>query len=205
MKAEAVTASYRRWAPVYDLTFGAVTGAGRRRAGAYLTGRGGAVLEVGVGTGLALGHYGSGVEVTGIDFSNEMLAKAKRRVAEERLTHVKELRQMDAGELDFADASFDSVAAMHVLSVVPDPEGVMAEIARVLRPGGRVVITNHFARPKGPLATLERITAPLENLIGWQSDFQIERVLGTPGLTEVERDKLPPRGLMTWLVLKKDG
>ena len=190
---------------MYDITFGAVTGAGRRRAAAYLTGRGGDVLEVGVGTGLALGHYGAGVSVTDIDYSDEMLAKAKRRVAEERLTPVSELLQMDARELDFADASFDSVAAMHVLSVVPEPERVMAEIARVLRPGGRLVIVNHFARPKGPLATLERITAPLENLIGWQSDFAIERVLSTPGLSEIERDDLPPRGLMTWLVLEKDG
>jgi len=84
-------------------------------------------------------------------------------------------------------------------------ERVMSEIVRVLRPGGRLVITNHFARPKGPLAALERITAPLENLIGWHSDFAIEQVLSTPGLSEIERDVLPPRGLMTWLVLEKDG
>lgn len=205
MKPEAVTSSYRRWAPVYDRTFGAVTGAGRRRAGAYLTGRGGSVLEVGVGTGLALPKYGAGVKVTGIDFSHEMLAKAKARVAEERLTHVHELRQMDARELDFPDASFDSVAAMHVLSVVPEPERVMREISRVLKPGGKVVVVNHFARPKGPLAALEKITAPLENILGWQSDFPIERILGAPGLSLTERDSLPPAGLMTWVVLTKDG
>lgn len=205
MKPEAVTSSYRRWAPVYDRTFGAVTGAGRRRAGAYLTGRGGSVLEVGVGTGLALPSYGEGVEVTGIDFSHEMLDKAKARVAQDRLTHVRELRQMDARALDFPDASFDSVAAMHVLSVVPEPERVMREIARVLKPGGKAIVVNHFARPKGPLAALEKITAPLENILGWQSDFAIERVLGAPGLTLTERDSLPPAGLMTWLVLTKDG
>ena len=163
------------------------------------------MLEVGVGTGLSLKYYGAGVEVTGIDYSHEMLAKAKRRVTEERLTHVRELRQMDARALDFPDRSFDSVAALHVLSVVPEPERVMAEIARVLRPGGRLVISNHFARPKGPLAALERITAPLENLIGWQSDFPIEQVLDVPGFVEIERDKLPPANLMTWLVLEREG
>lgn len=204
MKPEAVTNSYRRWAPVYDRTFGAVTNAGRRRAGAYLSERGGSVLEVGVGTGLALPIYKGEVEVTGIDFSHEMLAKAKARVTAEQLTNVRELRQMDARELDFPDASFDYVAAMHVLSVVPEPERVMLEIARVLKPGGQVVIVNHFARPKGPLAALEKITAPLENILGWQSDFAIERVLGVPGLTLTERDSLPPAGLMTWLVLTKD-
>jgi len=205
MKAEAVTSSYRRWAPIYDKTFGAVTNAGRRRAGAYLTQLGGSVLEVGVGTGLALPCYGAGVEVTGIDFSHEMLAKARERVAAEGLTHVKDLRQMDARALDFPDESFDHVAAMHVLSVVPEPERVMSEIARVLRPGGKVVITNHFARTKGAMAVLERLTSPLENLLGWHSDFPIETVLGEPSLKETERASLPPMGMMTWLALTKDG
>ncbi|MDU8926033.1 class I SAM-dependent methyltransferase [Alisedimentitalea sp. MJ-SS2] len=205
MKAESVTSSYRRWAPIYDRTFGAVTNAGRRRAGMLFSQLGGHVLEVGVGTGLALPLYKGDVQVTGIDFSHEMLAKAKARVTAERLTHVTALRQMDARHLDFPDGSFDHVAAMHVLSVVPEPEKVLAEIARVLRPGGRLVVTNHFARDRGALAALERVSAPLENLLGWQSDFPISTVLDAPGFSIVEQDSLPPMGMMTWLVMERQG
>ncbi|MBY6046616.1 class I SAM-dependent methyltransferase [Vannielia litorea] len=205
MKIEAVSNSYKRWAPVYDSTFGAVTNAGRRRATSYVSERGGDVLEVGVGTGLALPLYGPGVRVTGIDFSPEMLAKAEKRVEEDGLTRVEALRQMDARELDFADGSFDYVSAMHVLSVVPEPERVMREIARVLKPGGQVLIVNHFAAEKGMLGLVERAIAPLEGLIGWHSDFPISRVLGAPGLVEVARDSLPPMRIMTWLVLEKQG
>lgn len=203
MKIEAVSNSYKRWAPIYDNTFGAVTNAGRKRAAAHVTARGGSILEVGVGTGLALPLYGPGVRVTGIDFSPEMLAKAKKRVAEEKLDRVEALRQMDAREMDFPEASFDFVTAMHVLSVVPDPERVMSEIRRVLKPGGQALIVNHFAREKGVLAAIEKATAPLENLLGWHSDFSISAVLDTHGLVEAERDSLPPMGMMTWLVLEK--
>jgi len=205
MELNAVSSTYKRWAPVYDKTFGAVTNAGRRRATGYVSARGGSVLEVGVGTGLALPLYGDGVEVTGIDYSPEMLAKAQERVAEEKLERVKDLRQMDARELDFPDASFDNVCAMHVLSVVPEPERVMREIARVVKPGGKVLIVNHFARDKGVLAMLERVAAPLEARLGWHSDFPISRVMGAPGLVELERDKLPPMGMMTFLLLEKQG
>ncbi|WP_298491179.1 class I SAM-dependent methyltransferase [uncultured Maritimibacter sp.] len=205
MDIEAVGVSYARWAPIYDRTFGAVTNVGRRRAVAHINARGGSVLEVGVGTGLSLAHYDAGVQVTGIDFSEEMLAKAKAKVATLGLSQVVALRQMDARYLDFPDASFDTVAAMHVLSVVPEPERVMSEIARVLKPGGRVVITNHFKRDTGPLATVERVAAPLANVLGWHSDFGIERVLSEPSLSVELKSKLPPMGMMTFLVLTKDG
>lgn len=205
MDLKAVQASYARWAPVYDKTFGAATNPGRRSAVAYVNSHGGDVLEVGVGTGLSLPHYGPNVRVTGIDYSGEMLQKAKRRVAEMNLRSVAALRQMDAREMDFPDDSFDTVVAMHVLSVVPEPERVMARIARVCRPGGHVVITNHFASEKGPMAVLERAFAPLESLIGWHSDFEIETVLQEPSLSIAAREQLPPLGMMTFLVLRKDG
>lgn len=203
MKPEAVTASYRRWAPVYDATFGRVTNTGRRRAAAHVGARGGRVLEIGVGTGLVLPMYPDTVRVTGIDYSEEMLAKARAKVAAENLTQVDALRQMDARELDFADESFDTVTAMHVLSVVPDPEKVLAEMARVCRPGGQVVIVNHFSGVGGVIGALEKVTAPLENILGWQSDFPITRVQGDPRLREAERDRLPPLGMMTWLVFDR--
>lgn len=205
MEIEAVKKSYARWAPIYDHTFGAVTQVGRRATARYISERGGKVLELGVGTGLALPFYSSNVEVTAVDFSEEMLAKARTRVAEMGLGHVKSLRQMDARTLDFADASFDTVAAMHLLSVVPEPERVMSEIARVLKPGGEVVITNHFARDAGTLAILEKLSAPLSNLLGWHSDFQKQTVLGESSLKLVQERTLPPLGMMTFLVLRKDA
>lgn len=206
MDIQAVRRSYARWAPVYDLTFGRITGAGRKRAVSVLNGLGGRVLEVGVGTGLALPGYRPGVEVTGIDASAEMLEKARDKVAELGLTHVKDLRVMDARHLEFPDASFDHIAAMHIMSVVPEPERVMAEMARVLRPGGTVLIVNHFAREpheNGWLPWFERRLAPLANLLGWHSDFERARVLSTPGLRLVEETHLPPLGMMTLLRLRK--
>jgi phosphatidylethanolamine/phosphatidyl-N-methylethanolamine N-methyltransferase len=205
MELQAVERSYARWAPVYDRTFGAVTNVGRRRATAILSELGGEVLEVGVGTGLALRHYGPRVSVTGVDYSEEMLAKARAKVAEEGLRNVASLRRMDARELDFPDASFDHVAAMHVISVVPEPERVMAEMARVVRPGGTVLIVNHFKRERGALAVAERFAAPLADLLGWHSDFDRARVLGEARLRLVEERVLPPLGMMTLLRLVKAG
>jgi phosphatidylethanolamine/phosphatidyl-N-methylethanolamine N-methyltransferase len=203
MDINAVTTSYARWAPIYDKTFGAITHAGRRRTIAYLNDHGPRLLEVGVGTGLALRGYRSDMEVTGIDYSQEMLAKAEAKVAKEGLHHVKSLRQMDARTLDFPDNSFDAVAAMHLVSVVPEPERVVSEMARVVRPGGKVVITNHFARDKGFLAFMERLTAPLENQLGWHSDFPISRVMGDDRLELQVKKPFPPVGMMTFLVFEK--
>ena len=206
MELDAVRTSYRRWAPVYDTTFGAITGAGRRRAVAYVNTRPGRVLEVGVGTGLALPGYDPQLELTGIDYSEEMLAKARAKVAAKGLTQVRELRQMDARTLDFADASFDTVVAMYLVSVVPEPERVVAEMARVCKPGGEVVIVGHFARDTGLLSVLERGFAPLANLIGWHSDFDRARVMGCPDLTVAEERTLPPFGMFTFLrMVRKDG
>jgi phosphatidylethanolamine/phosphatidyl-N-methylethanolamine N-methyltransferase len=203
MELEAVGSSYRRWAPVYDGTFGLITRIGRRRAVDCVNRREGAVLEVGVGTGLSLRDYKPSLSITGIDFSHEMLAKARRKVKEERLGHVEELRQMDARTLDFPDAHFDTVVAMYLVSVVPEPERVIAEMARVCKPGGEVVIVNHFARESGLLAALERGFAPFANYLGWHSDFSMHRVLGSDKLEVVENRTVPPLGMFTLLRLRR--
>ena len=109
----------------------------------------GRVLEVGVGTGLSLPAYRRQLEIVGIDLSPEMLEKARERVAEERLTNVTGLHEMDAGDLKFPDASFDTVVAMYVMTVVPDPEKVMRELARVCRPGGEVLHRQPLQRRGG--------------------------------------------------------
>jgi len=204
MDIQAVRRSYARWAPIYDLTFGRITGAGRTRAVDVLNRLGGKVLELGVGTGLALPHYRPGVEVTGIDASAEMLEKARTRVAELGLGHVRDLLEMDARKLAFPAASFDHVAAMHIMSVVPEPDRVMAEICRVLRPGGSLLIVNHFARDEGALSVVERMVAPLADMIGWHSDFHRATILDAPGFTLVEEAALPPFGMMTFLRLCRD-
>ena len=206
MDIETVGNSYARWALFYDQTFGAVTQTGRRSAVSLINeiNRGtGHVLEVGVGTGLALDFYAPHLRVTGIDFSEEMLEKARARVAEKGLSHVQELRQMDARVLDFPDDHFDAVAVMHVLSVAPEPERVMAEIARVCKPGGRVIITNHFQRDTGFLSRVERLAAPLSSLLGWHSDFAMDRVLQEDRLSVEQTRRLPPMGMMTLLELSK--
>jgi phosphatidylethanolamine/phosphatidyl-N-methylethanolamine N-methyltransferase len=203
MEIEAVVTSYRRWAPVYDKTFGAFSHAGRRRAVAHVDRRGGAVLEVGVGTGLSLGHYGPGVRVTGIDFSAEMLARARARVEARQLGHVVALERMDARDMSFPDDTFDTVVAMHLISVVPEPERVVAEMARVCRPGGEVVLLNHFLHETGALAVLGRRFGPLANQLGWHSDFPIAPALSCPALEIVERRPSPPFGMFTLLRLRK--
>ncbi|GGO57409.1 phosphatidylethanolamine/phosphatidyl-N-methylethanolamine N-methyltransferase [Roseovarius pacificus] len=202
MDLKSIESSYARWAPIYDATFGNITNVGRRRAVHLINRIPGRVLEVGVGTGLSLPLYDPACRVTGIDFSEKMLAKARDKVIERDLTHVEDLRQMDARHLDFPDNSFDTIAAMHVLSVVPEPERVMAEIARVCKPGGRVVITNHFVRERGFMAFLERVTAPFANVLGWHSDFRIDTVL-RDDLHVTQQGKLPPIGMMTFLVMEK--
>ncbi|ETX30296.1 class I SAM-dependent methyltransferase [Roseivivax isoporae] len=204
MELDAVKNTYARWAPIYDRTFGALTAGTRACAVGHINALPGRdVLELGVGTGLALPHYGRDRRVTGIDFSDEMLAKARARVSRDRLNQIDALLQMDARELTFPDESFDAVAAMHVISVVPEPRRVMAEIARVLRPGGRLVMTNHFSTDRGPMARIERGIAPFADLLGWHSDFPMSTVTETPGLNLIIRKRKPPMGIMTFLVFEK--
>ncbi len=204
MDSDAVTRSYARWAPIYDRTFGAATARARRATVRRLNGLNATtILEVGVGTGLALPFYDERVRVTGVDFSADMLAKARARVARQGLSHVAALREMDARALDFSDDSFDAVAAMHMISVVPEPERVMAEMVRVLRPGGYLAVTNHFARQSGTLARIEKAVAPFADLLGWHSDFPLATVTGVPRLEVVEQSAAPPMGMMTLLLLRK--
>lgn len=205
MELAAVARCYARWAPIYDATFGAVTERGRNWAVDYISRRGGRVLEVGVGTGMALVRYGQDVEVVGIDYSPDMLAKAEAKVRERRLSQIKGLMRMDARRLEFPNGSFDTVAAMHVLSVVPDPHLVVAEAARVLRPGGELVVVNHLARDRGALGLAARASARFSDILGWHSDFRRELVVGQAGLDLVEERNFPPFGMMSFLVLRKPG
>ena len=132
MQIEAVKTAYRRYARIYDMVFGAVLQPGRRAVLETLKLKpGDRVLEVGVGTGLSLPLYPRDVRITGIDVSNEMLERARARVARAGLKNVDALVEMDAEDMTFPDASFDKVVAMYVVSVVPNPAKLLEELHRV--------------------------------------------------------------------------
>ncbi len=195
--------AYRRWAPVYDYTFGLVAGESRRHAVHVLNQRQGRILEVGVGTGLSLPDYKRHLEVVGIDLSPEMLEKARERVNEEHLDHVTGLHEMDASDLKFPDGSFDVVVAMFVMTVVPDPEKVMRELSRVVKPGGEVMLVNHFSQREGVRGWVERRMAPFADKIGWRSIFDQSRVEVCDDLELLERKALRPFGLFTMMRFAK--
>lgn len=204
MDSDSVRHAYRRWAPVYDYTFGQVAEAGRKHAVAIINKRKGRVLEVGVGTGLSLPCYGAHLTVTGIDLSPEMLEKARDKVDRKRLDNVDGLHEMDAGALAFADESFDTVVAMYVMTVVPDPDKVMRELERVCAPGGEVILVNHFSQEEGVRGFVEQKMAPFADLLGWHAVFEIDRVLICDDLRLAERRSLRPFGLFTMLRFIKE-
>jgi phosphatidylethanolamine/phosphatidyl-N-methylethanolamine N-methyltransferase len=194
----SVAKAYARWAPIYDLIFGAVFERGRKAAIAAAERVGGQILEVGVGTGISLPDYGWSTRLVGIDLSLPMLRRAKTRVSEHRLTNVEGLALMDAQRLGFADAAFDVVVAQYVITTVPDPEATLDEFARVLRPGGEIVLINHLGAETGMRSLFERRFAPLARWLGWQPEFRWERlarwVEGHGGVRVIERRSMPPLG-----------
>ena len=200
---DAVKAAYRRWAPIYDQTFGKISFAGRASAIEVINSRTGSVLEVGVGTGLSLSDYARHLTITGIDLSQEMLDKAHERVEEEGLTNVAGLYEMDAGELTFADNSFDTTVAMYVMTVVPEPEKVMRELARVTKPGGEVMLVNHFSQEEGVRGWVERRMAPFAELIGWRPVFDMSRVMGCKDLELIGSQPLRPWSIFTMMRFRK--
>ena len=202
---DVVKSAYRRWAPIYDNTFGRVSTVGRQHAVEVINKRKGRVLEVGVGTGLSLADYSRHLEIVGIDLSPEMLEKAHDRVAEERLTHVTGLHEMDASDLKFPDGSFDTVVAMYVMTVVPEPERVMRELARVAKPGGEVILVNHFSQEEGVRGWMERRMAPFAEIIGWRPVFDVARVMVCDDLKLVERQSLRPWGIFTMMRFAKSA
>jgi len=193
-----IAKAYARWAPVYDLVFGAVFARGRRASIAAAERIGGRILEVGVGTGLSLPDYSPAVRLIGVDFSAPMLRKAKARVAALRLANVEGLAVMDAQHLGFADAAFDAVVAQYVITTVPDPESALDEFARVTRRGGEIVLVNHLGAESGLRAACERAVAPLARQLGWRPELgwhQLERWAARHGgVRVVERRPMPPLG-----------
>ena len=117
--------------------------------------------------------------------------------------HVTELHEADATRLFFGDRSFDAAVAMFLITVVPDPEAVLAEMARVVRPGGRIVLANHFSAEGGPRAAFEKWLSRFSASLGWNPEFPIERVLGNRDMRVLERRRLQPLGLYTLIVFER--
>jgi phosphatidylethanolamine/phosphatidyl-N-methylethanolamine N-methyltransferase len=153
------------------------------------------VLEVGVGTGLALPYYDADRRITGIDLSAEMLAQARKRVADREIANVVALREMDAEATDFPDASFDVAVAMFVASVVPHPRALLAEMRRVVRPGGNMLFVSHFAAENGSLWWIERGLAPASRALGWHPDFTAEALFVPEDLARITATPVPPFGI----------
>jgi phosphatidylethanolamine/phosphatidyl-N-methylethanolamine N-methyltransferase len=185
-----VESVYEKLAKVYDLTFGPTLHPGRLVA---LDGMGiqsgDRILEVGVGTGINVPLYPRSCHVTGIDFSASMLEKARERVERKGLTNVR-LIEMDAANLSFPDNSFDIVYAPYVISVVPDPVQVVREMRRVCRPGGKMIVLNHFKSPNPILAKVERAISPFTVHIGFKSDLDLPGFLEQAELNPVSVQKV---------------
>lgn len=181
---------YENLAWAYDYTFGPTLHAGRVQALQRMAISGGdQVLEVGVGTGINAALYPRDCHITGIDLSTSMLDKARERVARKDLRHVR-LLEMDAADLKFADNTFDIVYAPYLISVVPDPVAVAREMRRVCRPGGRIIVLNHFRSANPLLAWMERLISPFTVHIGFKSDLDLPGFLAQAELKPVSIEKV---------------
>jgi phosphatidylethanolamine/phosphatidyl-N-methylethanolamine N-methyltransferase len=189
--------------------FGAVFERGRHAAIAAAERIGGRVLEVGVGTGISLPNYSKNCRLCGIDISGPMLRKAEERVAELGLTNVEGLWVMDAEHLSFDDNSFDVVVAQYVITTVPNPEATLDEFARVLKPGGEIILVSRIGAEAGLRRSLEHWFQPAARKLGWRTEFSFERyarwAAHTTGMRLVERRAMPPFGHFNLIRFGKDG
>jgi len=199
----SIVEAYRRWAGIYDTAFGRISAKARLRAVSLVNRLPGKdVLEVGVGTGLALPHYNADKRITGIDLSKEMLRRARERTREDALDNVQALHEMDAEATTFDDGSFDIAVAMFVASVVPNPRRLLAEMRRLVRPGGDILLINHFAAARGPRWWLERAMAPASRALGWHPDFAMDAIFSADDLSRIEKESISPFGLFTLVRLR---
>jgi phosphatidylethanolamine/phosphatidyl-N-methylethanolamine N-methyltransferase len=209
LDAQTITKAYARWAPVYDLVFGAVFERGRHAAIAEAERVGGRLLEVGVGTGISLPQYSRDLKICGIDISEPMLRKAQERVSEFGLSNVEGLWVMDTEHLDFPDASFDVIVAQYVITTVPNPERALDEFARVLKPGGEIILVSRVGAEAGLRRSLEHWFQPAARKLGWRTEFSFARYAQwasrTAGVTLVERRAMPPFGHFSLIRFAKDG
>jgi phosphatidylethanolamine/phosphatidyl-N-methylethanolamine N-methyltransferase len=205
---EMVEQAYDRWAPIYDLVFGGVFSKGRDAAIQATNKLGGRVLEVGVGTGISLPLYAPQVRIFGTDISEAMLKKAKQRVDELRLKNIEGLAVMDAEKLEFPANSFDVVMAQYVVTAVPNPEAALDEFARVLRPGGELIILTRVSADAGMRRFIEQRLQPVVRRLGFRTaEFAWSRytkwLQGAGDMELVERRLIPPLGHFSLVRFRK--
>jgi len=183
LQKRQVQRAYELYAPVYDFIFDWVFAPGRAAAVRRLElTPGDSVLEVGIGTGLNLPLYPATCRLTGVDLSQEMLDKAVERVQSLAMPNVT-LKVMDATALDFDDNEFDKAIATYTISAVPDPVAVLREMRRVVKPGGLLVILNHFRSERRVVGRVEDWVAPVCTRLGWKSNLALTPLLKRVGLT----------------------
>jgi phosphatidylethanolamine/phosphatidyl-N-methylethanolamine N-methyltransferase len=207
MQTAGVAAAYDRWAPIYDLVFGNVFASGRSQAIAAAERAGARILEVGVGTGISLSQYSLQSELVGVDISDAMLDKARKRVREFGLSNVREISRMDAEALNYPDGAFDVVVAQYVVTAVPNPERALDEFVRVVRAGGEIIITTRVGAGRGLRGSIEKLLMPLTRRIGFRTDFPWSRyenwAARTPQVKLLEQRPLPPLGHFSLLRYRK--
>jgi phosphatidylethanolamine/phosphatidyl-N-methylethanolamine N-methyltransferase len=182
LEKRQVKRAYKFYAPAYDFVFDWIFHPGREQAMRLLdVKRNDHVLEVGIGTGLNLPLYPTHCHITGIDLSEEMLEKAQDKVIELALIGVT-LKVMDATVMDFGESEFDSAVATYTISAVPDPVGVLREMRRVVKPGGSIVLLNHFRSERRVVGRLEDLVSPVCTRLGWKSNLPFEPLLKRVGL-----------------------
>jgi phosphatidylethanolamine/phosphatidyl-N-methylethanolamine N-methyltransferase len=195
---------YAEFAPLYDKVFGKIFYSRLERVIEDLEIPPGAkVLEVGAGTGTSFPAYPSHCEITGIDLAPDMLERARQKIRENGWTHFKVL-EMNALDLDFPDNTFDYVMAFHVVTVVPDPIRMVQEAKRVCKPGGKIVIVNHFTSEVPLLGSFTEALDPITRWLGWRTDLKLKPFIETTHL-DVERVyKLSKASLHTVLLGRKE-
>ena len=204
VETDFVARVYEKQACWYDLWFGPTLHHGRLVAIEHMgIAPGDRLLEVGVGTGINARLYPRNCHVTGIDLSPEMLEKARARIQRQGLRNIR-LQEMDAAHLTFPDDSFDIVYAPYVISVVPDPVQVVREMRRVCRPGGKIVVVNHFRSSNPILSRLERAMSPVTVHLGFKSDLDLPGFLAQAHLQPISIEKVNFPRLWSLVTCRKD-
>jgi phosphatidylethanolamine/phosphatidyl-N-methylethanolamine N-methyltransferase len=201
LRVQAIQEAYSRLCKYYDVLFGPLLAPARLAAvRAVNRSPGREVLEVGVGTGLALPHYDADKRLTGIDLSADMLVKARSRAS--GLSNVQAVLEMDAQNTDFVDGQFDIAVAMFVASVVPNPRALLAEMRRVVKPGGKIFFVNHFAEENGVPEWWRRGTEAVSRRIGWRADFRQRDIFAPEDLADASIVPMPPFGFFDLVELR---